>query len=109
VIGWSWIGREVKRTPLNSVWKFLLLEHAFEQIGCIRVELKNDVLNDRSRAAIARLGAVEEGVLRRHAITATGRVRDTIYYSVIAEEWPAVRASLEVMLARPWPQEHQPR
>jgi RimJ/RimL family protein N-acetyltransferase len=108
-IGWTWIGREFQRTPLNTECKYLLLEHAFGQLGCIRVELKTDVLNERSRAAIARLGAVEEGVLRRHAITATGRVRDTIYYSVIAEEWPSVRARLEAMLARPWPPERPQR
>lgn len=101
-IGWTWIGREFQRTPLNTECKYLLLEHAFDQLGCIRVEFKTDVLNEKSRTAIARLGAVEEGVLRRHAITATGRIRDTVYFSIIAEEWPAVRAGLEALLSRPW-------
>jgi RimJ/RimL family protein N-acetyltransferase len=73
--------------------------HAFERLGCVRVELKTDVLNRRSRAAILRLGAKEEGVLRRHMITAGGRARDTVYYSVLDSEWPQVKAGLEARLA----------
>ena len=102
-IGWTWIGRAWQRTPVNTEAKYLMLKHAFETMRCIRVELKTDVLNARSRAAMLRIGAKEEGVLRRHIITASGRVRDSVYYSIIDSEWPAVRASLEEKLARPWP------
>ena len=104
-IGWTWIGRAWQRTPVNTEAKYLMLRHAFETMGCIRVELKTDVLNARSRAAILRIGALEEGILRRHMITASGRVRDTVYYSVIDLEWPSVRAALERRLARRWPPE----
>jgi RimJ/RimL family protein N-acetyltransferase len=99
-IGWTWLGREFQRTALNTEAKLLMLTHAFEAEGCQRVELKTDVLNRRSRAAILRLGAVEEGVLRRHMITAAGRTRDTVYYSVLDSEWPAVKRGLEEKLAR---------
>jgi N-acetyltransferase len=100
-IGWTWIARPWQRTALNTEAKYLMLRWAFEKLGCIRVELKTDALNDRSRRAIARLGAVEEGVLRSHMITAAGRVRDTVYFSIIESEWPNVRASLERKLTRP--------
>jgi N-acetyltransferase len=98
-IGWSWIAPPWQRTAINTEAKLLMLRHAFEALGCIRVELKTDALNARSRAAIERLGAREEGTLRRHTITATGRVRDTVYYGILQEEWPAVRARLEARLA----------
>jgi len=98
-IGWTWLGREFRRTALNTEAKLLMFGHAFERLGCVRVELKTDVLNRRSRAAILRLGAKEEGVLRRHMITAGGRARDTVYYSVLDSEWPQVRAGLEARLA----------
>ena len=98
-IGWTWIAPPWQRTAINTEAKLLMLRHAFEALGCIRVELKTDALNARSRAAIARLGATEEGTLRRHAITATGRVRDTVYYSILEEEWPDVRARLERRLS----------
>lgn len=98
-IGWTWIASHWQRTAINTEAKLLLLEHAFDTLQCIRVELKTDVLNERSRRAIERIGATEEGILRRHAVTATGRIRDTVYYSVIAEEWQAVRTRLEHMLA----------
>lgn len=94
-IGWTWIAPQFQRSAVNTEAKLLMLRHAFEHLGCIRVELKTDVLNERSRAAIRRLGAVEEGVLRKHVITASGRARDTVYYSVLAEEWPGVREGLE--------------
>jgi RimJ/RimL family protein N-acetyltransferase len=94
-IGWTWIARPWQRSPVNTEAKYLMLRYAFEELGCMRVELKTDALNERSRRAIARLGAVEEGVLRSHMVTAHGRVRDTVYYSIIAPEWPAVRARLE--------------
>lgn len=99
-IGWTWLGRAFQRTALNTETKYLMLRHAFERLGCIRVEFKTDVLNTRSREAIRRLGAVEEGVLRHHMITESGRVRDTVYYSILAAEWPAVRERLEARLAR---------
>ncbi|MFI5297045.1 MAG: GNAT family N-acetyltransferase [Polyangiales bacterium] len=93
-IGWTWIAASHQRTSVNSEAKLLLLTHAFETLGAIRVELKTDALNERSRRAIRRIGAVEEGTLRRHMITASGRVRDSVYFSVLDDEWPAVRARL---------------
>jgi N-acetyltransferase len=98
-IGWTWLGREFRRTALNTEAKLLMFTHAFEERGCVRVELKTDVLNRRSRAAIRRLGAHEEGVLRQHLITDEGRRRDTVYYSVLDGEWPGVKAGLEARLA----------
>lgn len=97
-IGWTWVARPWQRTRLNTETKYLLLRTAFEELGCIRVEFKTDVLNERSRAALARLGAQPEGVLRSHMITAAGRVRDTIYYSILDSEWPGVRRRLELIL-----------
>ena len=98
-IGWTWIAQPWQRTAINTEAKYLMLRWAFEQLGCIRVEFKTDVLNEKSRRAIARLGAVEEGILRSHMITASGRIRDTVYYSIISSEWPRVRAGLEEKLA----------
>lgn len=97
-IGWTWIGRPWQRTAVNTEAKYVMLRHAFATWGCIRVEFKTDALNVRSRQALLRIGAKEEGILRRHMITATGRIRDSVYYSVIAEEWPEVKAALEQML-----------
>jgi RimJ/RimL family protein N-acetyltransferase len=94
-IGWTWIGRDWQRTAINTEAKYLMLAHAFEKLGCFRVELRTDVLNERSRAAIRRIGAVEEGILRKHAITSAGRVRDDVYYSILDDEWPEVKARLE--------------
>lgn len=94
-IGWTWLAPPWQRTVLNTEAKYLMLRHAFERWGCVRVEFKTDVLNTRSRQALLRIGAKEEGILRSHLITATGRVRDTVYFSVTAAEWPAVRAALE--------------
>ncbi len=99
-IGWTWIGRPWQRTSVNTEAKLLMLTHAFERWGCIRVELKTDRLNERSRTAIARLGAVEEGIFRRHMITASGRVRDTVYFSILDSEWPTVQARLSARLDR---------
>lgn len=99
-IGWTWVARPWQRTAINTEAKYLMLEHAFERLQCVRVELKTDALNRRSRDAIVRLGAVEEGVLRSHMITASGRVRDTVYYSILATEWPDVRARLQAKVAR---------
>ena len=97
-IGWTWLASPWQRTVLNTEAKYLMLRHAFERWGCVRVEFKTDVLNTQSRQALLRIGAKEEGILRSHIITATGRVRDTVYFSVTAPEWPAVRAALEAKL-----------
>jgi N-acetyltransferase len=99
-IGWTWIARSWQRTALNTEAKYLMLRHAFETLGCIRVELKTDALNQRSRQAILRIGAKEEGLLRKHMITAGGRVRDTVYFSVIDTEWPEVKAALLARLSQ---------
>ena len=98
-IGWTWIGRRWQRTVVNTEAKYLMLRHAFEILACIRVELKTDALNERSRAAILRVGAKEEGTFRSHVITASGRLRDTVYFSILDTEWPAVKAELERKLA----------
>ena len=100
-IGWTWLAPRWQRTVLNTEAKYLMLRHAFERWGCVRVEFKTDVLNMRSRQALLRIGAKEEGILRSHIITGTGRVRDTVYFSVTASEWPAVRAALEAKLGPP--------
>jgi N-acetyltransferase len=97
-IGWTWIGRAWQRTALNTEAKYLMLRHAFEALGAMRVELKTDSLNARSRRAILRLGAVEEGTLRKHMITESGRIRHTAYFSIVDDEWPSVKARLEGML-----------
>ena len=99
-IGWTWISPHFQRTYINSEAKYLMLRHAFDVWDCVRVELKTDVLNEQSRTAMLRLGAIEEGVLRRHVMTYNGRFRDTIYYSILDHEWPAVRARLEARLRR---------
>jgi RimJ/RimL family protein N-acetyltransferase len=99
-IGWTWVARPWQRTAVNTEAKLLLLSHAFDTLGCRRVELKTDALNDRSRAAILRLGAREEGVLRQHTVTEQGRVRDTVYFGIVADEWPVVRRGLQARLAR---------
>jgi RimJ/RimL family protein N-acetyltransferase len=96
-IGWTWIGRRWQRTAVNTEAKYLMLRHAFETLGAMRVELKTDSLNERSRRAILRLGAVEEGTFRKHMMTESGRVRHTVYFSIIDEEWPGVKARLEGM------------
>jgi len=99
-IGWTWLGQAWQRTGVNTEAKYLLLQYAFETLGCIRVELKTDVLNERSRNAIQRIGAKPEGILRQHMIVMNGRIRDTIYFSIIAPEWPEVKAALEEKLRR---------
>ncbi|SRR5216684_162207 len=98
-IGWTWVAREWQRTAVNTEAKYLLLKHAFETLGCMSVELKTDSLNERSHAAILRIGAREEGIFRNHIITASGRIRHTVYFSIIDSEWPAVKAGLEASLA----------
>ena len=98
-IGWTWVARAWQRTAANTEAKYLLLRHAFESLGCMRVELKTDSLNERSRAAILRIGAKEEGIFRNHMITASGRIRHTVYFSIIDSEWPGVKARLEAKLS----------
>jgi len=99
-IGWTWIAPEWQRTFVNTEAKLLMLTHAFEVWKCIRVEFKTDALNERSRRAIARIGAKEEGVLRNHLITESGRFRDSVYFSIIESEWEAVKKNLTAMLRR---------
>ena len=97
-IGWTWVTRQWQRSAINTEAKYLLLRHAFETLKCIRVELKTDSLNERSRAAILRIGAREEGTFRNHMITASGRIRHTVYFSILDSEWPEVKARLEARL-----------
>lgn len=97
-IGSTWIAPGWQRTAVNTEAKYLMLRHAFEVWGCIRVELKTDGLNQRSRNAILRIGAKEEGTLRRQLVTSSGRVRDTVYFSILDSEWPDVKTRLEERL-----------
>jgi len=99
-IGWTWIAPRWQRTAINTEAKYLMLSHAFEKLHCVRVELKTDVLNTRSRRAMLRIGAKEEGVLRKHSLVWDGRYRDSIYYSILDDEWPTVKQELEKMLIR---------
>ncbi len=94
-IGSTWIARPWQRTVVNTEAKYLMLQHAFEVWKCLRVELKTDSLNERSRAAILRLGAKEEGTLRKHMVTWNGRQRDSVYFSILDTEWPEVKSRLE--------------
>ena len=97
-IGGTWYGRSYQRTAVNTECKYLLLQHAFEVYGCIRVQLKTDLNNLRSQHAIERIGAVKEGVLRHHMIRPDGSVRDTVYYSILDREWLEVKTRLERMM-----------
>lgn len=99
-IGWTWLARSHQRSSANTEAKTLLLTHAFETLGAMRVELKTDALNETSRRAIARIGAVQEGIFRRHMLTHNGRVRDTVYFSIVDEEWPAVKLRLQSLAQR---------
>ena len=98
-IGATWIAAPWRRTAVNTEAKYLMLRHAFETLGCIRVELKTDSVNQRSRNAIRRIGATEEGTLRQHMITWSGRLRDSVYFSVLNSEWPRVKRDLEEKLS----------
>ena len=102
-IGYTWLARSAQRTPVNTEAKLLLLTHAFETWKCVRVELITDVLNDQSRAAILRLGAKQEGVLRKHLILPSGRVRDSVVFSIIDSEWLEVKTGLLNRLRPSWP------
>jgi RimJ/RimL family protein N-acetyltransferase len=99
-IGSTWIAPAWQRTAVNTEAKFLMLQHAFDVWQCFRVELKTDALNEKSRNAILRIGAKEEGTLRRHVLTWTGRVRDSVYFSILDSEWPAAKSKLEEKLGR---------
>jgi RimJ/RimL family protein N-acetyltransferase len=99
-IGNTWLAREAQRTVVNTEAKFLMLRHAFEGLGAVRVQLKTDQRNEPSRRAIARLGAVEEGTLRKYQTRFDGYVRDTVMFSITEGEWPVVKARLEKLLAR---------
>ncbi len=99
-IGYTWIEPSVRRSSVNTECKLLLLEHAFEELDCIRVQIKTDARNELSRRAIKCIGFVKEGILRSHRILADGFVRDSVYYSLIREEWEKTKALLEVYLSR---------
>jgi N-acetyltransferase len=98
-IGWTFLATRCQRTGINTEMKYLMLRHAFEAWGLQRVEFKTDSLNEKSRNALKRIGATEEGTLRNHMVTYTGRVRHSVYYSVTAEDWPRVRQRLEGLMA----------
>lgn len=99
-IGGTWYGPEFQRTVVNTECKFLLLQYAFETLGCIRVQLKTDLRNERSQKAIERIGAVKEGVLRNHMILPDGHYRYSVFYSILEAEWPGVKNRLEEMMKR---------
>jgi RimJ/RimL family protein N-acetyltransferase len=99
-IGWTWLGQEAQRTAINTEAKLLLLTHAFEGLGCVRVEFKTDARNERSQRALERIGATREGVLRNHMIVQNNYVRDSVYFSVIKAEWPAVKERLQSLVTR---------
>ncbi len=97
-IGWTWLARPWQRSGANADAKYLMLRHAFETWSMVRVELKTSTLNQQSRGAMTKLGAVEEGVLRRHMINEDGSPRDSVFFSILADEWPRVKAGLEQRL-----------
>jgi RimJ/RimL family protein N-acetyltransferase len=99
-IGGTWVIPARQRTAVNTEAKLLMLRHAFETLGCLRVEFKTDRLNEKSRRALERIGAREEGIFRNHMVMPDGRHRDSVYYSIIASEWPAVEAHLQALLRR---------
>ncbi len=98
-IGWTWINPKWQRTVINTEAKLLMLTHAFETWNCIRVELKTDSNNDKSRNAMLRIGCTEEGTLRNHMITESGRFRDSVYFSIIQTEWESVKQNLTSKLS----------
>jgi RimJ/RimL family protein N-acetyltransferase len=97
-IGWTWVAPAWQRTAVNTECKYLLLKNAFEAMGCLRVELKTNSLNEKSRKAIERIGGRFEGILRNHIVNADGSLRHSAYYSIIDSEWPSVKKALEKML-----------
>jgi RimJ/RimL family protein N-acetyltransferase len=98
-IGGTWITPAWQRSPINTEAKYLQLRHAFESLGCIRVEFKTDALNTKSRQALARIGATEEGTFRNHMVMPGGRIRHSVYFSITDDEWPRVKAHLEGLLS----------
>ena len=96
-IGWTWLGQEWQRTGVNTQVKLLLLSHAFERLGCVRVEFKTDARNARSQRALERMGATREGVLRNHMIVQGDYVRDSVYFSVIDQDWLEVKERLQLL------------
>lgn len=100
-IGWTWLGKNYWRTPINTECKYLLLKHAFETLGCIRVSLKTDLRNERSQRAIERIGAQREGVWRRVVIMHDGYQRSSVFYSILDDEWANVKKRLEEMMKIP--------
>lgn len=99
-IGSTWIAKPWRRTAINTEAKFLMLEHAFERLGCVRAEFMADALNKVSRKAILRLGPKEEGAFRNYIITAEGEIHDAVFYSIIESEWPSIRTRLQGLLER---------
>jgi RimJ/RimL family protein N-acetyltransferase len=99
-IGWTWLGQEWQRTSVNTEAKLLLMSHAFERLGCVRVEFKTDARNERSQQALLRIGATREGVMRNHMIVQNNFLRDSVYFSVIEAEWPEVKVRLEALANR---------
>jgi RimJ/RimL family protein N-acetyltransferase len=99
-VGGTWYGLEFQRTAVNTECKYLLMTHAFETLHAIRVQLKTDLINERSQRAIERLGAKKEGILRNHMILSDGRVRDSVFYSILDTEWTEVKKNLETMLQK---------
>ena len=99
-VGGTWYGPEFQRTVVNTECKYLLLGHAFEKLGCVRVQIKTDSRNERSQKAIERLGAKKEGILRNHMILLDGYIRDSVFYSVLDSEWPVVKKKLEEMMGK---------
>jgi len=97
-VGGTWYGPEFQRTAVNTECKYLLFRHAFETLGCIRVQIKTDSRNERSQKAIERIGAVREGVLRNHMILPDGYIRHSVFYSILDAEWPGVKSRLEEMM-----------
>jgi RimJ/RimL family protein N-acetyltransferase len=99
-IGWTWIAPPWQHSAVNTEAKLLMLTHAFTKLGALRVEFKTDALNEQSRRAILAIGATEEGTLRHHMVMPGGRRRDSVYFSILEDEWPRVRQHLEARLAR---------
>jgi RimJ/RimL family protein N-acetyltransferase len=99
-IGWTWLGQQWQRTAANTEAKLLLLSHAFDRLGCVRVEFKTDARNARSQRALERIGATREGVLRKHMIVQGNFARDSVYFSVIDSDWPEVRERLTLLRER---------
>lgn len=98
-IGWTWIAKDWQRTFVNTEAKLLMLTHAFETWKCIRVEFKTDALNEKSRNAILRLGAKQEGIFRQHVICQSGRLRDSVYFSILDSEWAQIKKQLDAKLS----------